>query len=350
MFKEVPEWLKNNYNRLWIRYGNQAFTFKDALKELGVSKAMTVKTFWELEQRGFVSKERSEVDYRKRVYRLISPDDVSFAIGLYSLVEKKKMDRQDVFEKLVLINDRLLYALTGSYAAYYYTHYMIPAKTFEIKIDTHDEGKWIAFLTDARTRVFIGDVMETKNVDNYVKLLHATKLIILIRTKTEEGYYIEKPEFLLIELLERQSQTSVIDAIAIILRKKNNLQWYSSNGVIHLAKNIGLSRKFGFLLDAINFEARESLIETKIIQEIKKDVVGKSDETFPKDEVFLLRFQDLRNKLMHQALLTENEVKKLESLKERFEGYKTLSEKWGIQSLLPRYVVRKVLEDFGVMS
>jgi len=82
MRKEMPEWLKKYYNRLWLRFRNQAFVFKDVTKELGISRVMTVKTLWELEQRGFVNKERSEVDYRARIYRLISPEDISFATVL----------------------------------------------------------------------------------------------------------------------------------------------------------------------------------------------------------------------------------------------------------------------------
>jgi len=348
MRKEMPEWLKKYYNKLWMRYKNQAFTFKDVTEELGVSRVMTIKTLWELEQRGFVNKERSEVDYRARTYRLISPEDIGFATGLYSLVEKEKIGKQSFIEKLVFINDKLSYVLTGSYAAYYYHHYMAPPRVFEMKIEPQDDGKWIAFLTDEKTRVFIGDVIETRKINSYVKLLHSLRPFNLIRTKAEQGYYIEKPEFLLMELLERQNQTSIIEAIAIILQSKDQLRWHGNEGIINLASNLGFSRRLGFLLDAMNFEAQKSLIKEEIIQEIKRDVRGKSDETFPMDEVFLSRFQELRNKLAHRALLMKNEIEELERMKERFEGYRVLSEKWGIQVILPRDVVRKVLEDFGV--
>lgn len=348
MRKEMPEWLKKYYNKLWTRYKNQAFTFKEVTKELAISRAMTIKTLWELEQRGFINKERSEIDYRARIYRLISPEDISFATGLYSLVEKEKLGKQRLIDKLFFINDKLSYAITGSYAAYYYHRYMTPSRVFEIKIEPKDEGKWIAFLTDEKNRVFIGDVIETRKINNYIKLLHSAKPINLIRTKTKEGYYIEKPEFLLIELLERQTQTSITEAIAIILQNKDQLRWHGNNGIINLAKNWGFSRRLGFLLDAINFEAYKPVIKTEIIQKIKKDVRGKSDEIFPKDEISLSRFRELRNKLVHQALITRKEIEELEKMKERLEGYKVLSEKWGIQAILPRDVVRKVLEDLGV--
>ena len=347
MRKEMPEWLKKHYNRLWVLYKNQAFAFKDVAKELGISRVMTIKTLWELEQRGFLNKERSEIDYRARTYRLISPEDINFATGLYSLVEKETLGKQSLIEKLIFINDKLSYAVTGSHAAYYYHHYMTPAKVLEMKIEPQDEGKWIAFLTDERSRVFIGEIIETRKISNYVKLLHSARPVDSIRAKTEEGYYIEKPEFLLMELLERQTQTSIVEAMAIILQK-DQLKWHSSNGVVDLAKTLGFSRRLGFLLDAINFESSKPVIEAEIIQDIKGGVKGKSDEIFPRDEILLSRFRELRNRSVHQALLTTEEIEELTRMKERFEGYRELSEKWDIQAILPRDVVRKVLEDLGV--
>jgi len=348
MQKEMPEWLKKYYNILWAKYKKRAFGFKDVTKELVISRVMTVKVLWELEQRGFINKERSEIDYRARVYRLVSPEDISFVTGLYSLVEREKLEKRSVIEKLIFINDKLAYVITGSYAAYYYHHYIIPAKIFELKVETQDEGKWIAFLTDEKTRVSIGDIIETRKISNYVKLLHPTMPIALTKVKTEEGYYIEKPAFLLTELLGRQTQTSIIEVIAIVVQKKKELRWYGNEGIINLAKDFSFSRKLGYLLDAINFETRRPLIETEIIQEIEKDAVGKSGEIFPKDEIVMSRFHELRNKLVHKAFLTEEEIEELERIKEKFEGYESLNEKWGLLGILPREVVRKVLEDLGV--
>ncbi|MEM2896660.1 MAG: helix-turn-helix domain-containing protein [Candidatus Bathyarchaeia archaeon] len=344
----MPEWLKKYYNSLWARYENKPFTFKEVVKELGISKVMSVKILWELEKRGFVNKERSETDYRARVYRLISPDDIGFVIGIYSLVEKEKIGKQSLIEKFLLINEKLSYALTGSHAAYYYHRYMFPPKVFEIKVKPGDEGKWIAFLTDEQTRVFISDVIEKRKISNYVKLLHSIFPIDLIRAKTKEGYYIERPEFLLIELLERQTQTSMIEATAIILRKKNELKWFGENGIITLAEKLGISRRFGFLLDAINFESIKPLIKEEVIEEVKKNVKGKSSEIFPMDDILYSRLRELRNKLVHQALLTSSEKEELREMTEMLEGYKSLSEKWGLKVLLPREAIRKVLDDFGV--
>lgn len=348
MSKVMPEWLKKNYNTLWSRYKNEMFTFNDVKKELGLSRSMTVKTLGELEERGFVNKERSEVDYRARTYRLVSPEDIAFVIGLYSLMEKEKIREQTLMEKFVFIGEKLPYAITGSYAAYYYHHYINPPKVVEVKIELLDEGKWIAFLTDDETRVFLGSVIETRKVKNYVRLMHSSRPIETIRKIAEQGYYIEKPEFLVMELLERQTQTSIIEVVALIATNESRIAWGGSEGIVNLARSSGISRKLGFLLDAVNFEAERPVIRQEIIEDIKKDVAGRSSEVFPRDEVFLSRFRELRNKLAHEAFLTDREIYELERAKDRFEGYRELSEKWGLQVILPRDVIRKVLDDLGV--
>ena len=348
MRKEMPEWLKSNYNKLWDMYKNEKFSFNKVEKELGISRSMAIKTLWELELRGFINKERSEIDYRSRTYRLISPEDISFVIGLYSLIEKEKLEKQNLMEKFEFIGEKLPYVITGSHAAYHYHHYLNPPKVVEIKIEPLDEGKWIAFLTDEKTRVFLSNIIETRKVKNYVKIIHSSRPVKIIRERTKQGYYIEKPEFLIIEFLERQTQSSIIETVALIVQNNTRIIWSGSSGVVHLSKSYGISRRFGFLLDAINLEAQEPVVKAEIIKNIKNEVIGKSDEIFPRDEIFLSRFNELRNKLVHQSLMTDKEMEELERVKKHFEGYKELGEKWGIQTILPRDVIRKTLDDLGV--
>ena len=344
----MPNWLKRYYNQLWKICKNESFTFQDAIKELGLSNKMVTKTVSELERRGFIIKERNPIDLRTKTYKLISKEDISLSVGLYSLIEKENIKRMTLMDKLIFMGDRLPYAVTGSHAAYYYHNYINPPNTLEIKIDPIDTGKWIAFLSDEKTRVFLDDVIETKNVNNYVKLLYSKRPIKDIRTKTKEGYYIEKPEFLIMELLERQAQTSITETVAIIITNKTRLLWYGPKGLIDLSKTWGVSRRLGFLLDAINLEARRKIINPKLISLLKEDARGNIDDIFPRDEVLLSNFIDLRNKNVHQVLLTDKEKEKIDILTKKFSGYEELSRKWGMITILPRSVIHKVLEDLGV--
>jgi len=348
MKKEMPNWLKKYYNQLWRICKNESFTFKDAKRELGLSNKMITKTVLELERRGLMYKERNSIDLRTKIYKLISKDDINFSIGLYSLIENEKIKKMTILDKLIFIDDKLKYAITGSHVAYYYHNYMAPTNTVEIKIDFNDTGKWITFLTDERTRVFLENVIEAKKINNYVKLLWSERPIKDIRIKTNEGYYVEKPEFLIIELLERQTQASIVEAVAIILVKKTELLWKSPNGLINLSKEWGVSRRLGFLLDAINLESMRRTINPKLISLLKENINVKVDDIFPRDEMILSKFIDLRNRYAHQSLLSDKEKEEFDLLMKRYSGYEELSRKWGMTIILPREVIHKVLEDLGV--
>jgi hypothetical protein len=129
---------------------------------------------------------------------------------------------------------------------------------------------------------------------------------------------------------------------------ESRVAWSGPNGVVNLARDLGISRRLGFLLDAMNFEAKRPMVRQEVLKDVKKDVAGRSSEMFPRDEISFSHYRELRNKLAHQSLLTDKEIDELERAKKRFEGYGELSEKWGIQAILSRDVIRKVLDDLGV--
>jgi len=69
------------------------------------------------------------------------------------------------------------------------------------------------------------------------------------------------------------------------------------------------------------------MVNHGIIQRVKKDMRRNSDEISPRDETSLSRFWKLRKRLVHQTLLPRNEIEEPKKTKERFEGYRTLSER-----------------------
>ncbi len=126
------------------------------------------------------------------------------------------------------------------------------------------------------------------------------------------------------------------------------MAWDGPKGVVTLARFSGMSRSLGLLLDVMNFEAKRPLIKPGIIKKIRKEVAGKSYQMFPRDEILVSRFAELRNKLVHQSLLTKKEMMEIKRAVERFQGYSKLGEKWGVNVILPREVIRKVLEDLAI--
>ena len=146
----------------------------------------------------------------------------------------------------------------------------------------------------------------------------------------------------------RETQTSIIEVIAMIIQNSKNINWFKEKGVIKLAVKSSIIRELGFLLDAINYESNSSIIDERIISTIKNMIEGNSNIIFPKDSVLLNRYAELKNKIAHQSLISEKEIVNYKKIQKRFEGYSELSNKWGLQSILPREVIRKVLTDLGV--
>lgn len=348
MVKRLPEWLKQKYKMLWDRLGKEAFILDDTISLLNISESMAVKTLWQLENRGFVHKTRNELDYRVKEYRLIPPEDVSFVIGLYSLIEKDEFRKLAIKDKLILIGDKILYAVTGSHAAYQYHHYVNPPGVYELKIRPIDEGKWIAFLTDKYTRVYLNEALETKPVKHYIKLVPTEIDITDIRHRTDSGYYIEKIEPLLIELLLRETQTSIIEAAAMIIQNASDINWLGEKGIVPLAIESNATRRLGFLLDVINYESNLNIVNEEVISVIKDTVKGRSTTFFPNDNVLLSRYNELKEKTTHRSMITDEEYSKHKKALERYEGYLELGERWGLRSILPRDVIKKVLADLGV--
>jgi hypothetical protein len=59
---------------------------------------------------------------------------VKYVIGLYSLLEKDVFEKLTFRDKLILAGDKIPYAVTGSYAAYQYHHYLNPPGMYALKM------------------------------------------------------------------------------------------------------------------------------------------------------------------------------------------------------------------------
>ena len=347
MVKDIPEWLKKNYNTLWDKYQNTEFTLEDVTTTLNATTSMASKTLWQLENKGFIIKTRSKIDYRSKIYRLIPPDEIKYVIGLYSLTEKEEYKKYTIEDKLILINDEMQYAVTGSQAAYYYHKYINPPKVYEIKINPKDEGKWIAFLTDRHIRVFIDEVIPTKSVENYVKLISSIYNIEDIKIKSDYGFYIEKMEYLLIELLNRETETSIKEIVAIIVLNNNTINWFEEKGLVQLALESNNINKLGFIIDAINYESKSEIIDQKIVRTVKKHKKEIPVSFYPNDNILIDRYEELKNILTHKSIISEKEKTKYSKNISRYEEYFELGEKWLIKPIMPRNTIQKVLIDLG---
>ena len=81
MTKPLPAWEMKNYSLLWKKFKDKEFTNKEAQKELKITDAHKVSVlFYNLKRKGWIDIRRSEKDQRKKVYKLISPENAVGAL------------------------------------------------------------------------------------------------------------------------------------------------------------------------------------------------------------------------------------------------------------------------------
>ena len=76
MTKTLPAWEMKCYSILWKKFKDTEFTNIEAQKELEISDLHKVSVlFYNLKRKGWIIIKRSEEDKRKKVYKLISPEN-----------------------------------------------------------------------------------------------------------------------------------------------------------------------------------------------------------------------------------------------------------------------------------
>ena len=76
MTKTLPAWEMKCYSTLWKKFKDREFTNIEAQKELEVDDPHKVSVlFYNLKRKGWIVIKRSEEDKRKKVYKLVSPEN-----------------------------------------------------------------------------------------------------------------------------------------------------------------------------------------------------------------------------------------------------------------------------------
>lgn len=76
MVHPLPKWLQLRYASLWREFGNDEFTFEEARKLLEDSEETLNVVISEMKKAGYVGVSVDSKDGRKRLYKLISPDEM----------------------------------------------------------------------------------------------------------------------------------------------------------------------------------------------------------------------------------------------------------------------------------
>ena len=74
MTKPLAKWIQKRYSLLWNRFKSREFTFEQARKILKTSAGINV-FFSDLRKSGWLEVRLDSKDNRKRVYKLLSPEE-----------------------------------------------------------------------------------------------------------------------------------------------------------------------------------------------------------------------------------------------------------------------------------
>ncbi|MDI6904969.1 MAG: hypothetical protein QMD13_05725 [Candidatus Bathyarchaeia archaeon] len=88
-----------------------------------------------------------------------------------------------------------------------------------------------------------------------------------------------KPELLVVDGLKGEDRFSLMDALAILISKRKELEWRK---LIHLAEREGAVRKLGCVLEIINYEAKREIFPKEKVEKIRKKADLSYLITFPK--------------------------------------------------------------------
>lgn len=132
-----------------------------------------------------------------------------------------------------------------------------------------------------------------------------------------EGIRYQTPEALVIAGLESEDRFGLMDALAILITKRDELDY---DKLLRLAEREGVTRKLGCVLEMINYEAGREIFLNKQIAEIQ----GKTDTSY------LMSFP----KTIETTPFTEEK-----------EHYANIGKRWNIKIYLSKAFVSKIVTD-----
>lgn len=337
-----PQWVGEKYCVLYGRKGRGPYTFRDVKTITGLTRSAALKLIYDMDNRGLLISRRSELDRRKAEYYLISPEDLIYAGAI-----KYSVENPTPINKIKEAGKKVPYLLTGTTAAVYHHRYTQPA-FIDIKVRVEDFEKWYALLRESDTFVIMFE--ETEGV-TWKEKRRYKKLVRLLPKLTDEefesrleheGLNIDPPETLIVDFLRKQDQPSITQALAILLVKFRELKW---KRLLETARKTGTSRSLGFLLEVMNTVAGRELISKRLIKRLQPEKVD-TFQTFPEDKALLSDVHQLESKIS-DPLISEEKKQKAKRDLQYYRTYEETGRKWGILSILPPHIIKKVLEDLA---
>ena len=262
--KWIPEWLAKRYAKLYHRFRTAPFDFEAAQEILGYDTRETERTLRLLRNRGFLYKTRVPSYLVKKTYNLIPPESALLALAF-------SQELEDMEDKLRAASEGFQYVVNGAAAAYKYHGYMTPAKT-DLRIHKEDLGFWIALLKEKHVQIAVDDALAEKRgtvIHLHTNLTEET----FTRAVKIDGIYYASAEDLVLDFFRHPTDTSLLDALAIMLTCVEDLDW-------DLLAKSDVTQELGFAMEVLNKEAGKEAFSKKLIQKFaEREVVHKRFST-----------------------------------------------------------------------
>lgn len=253
----LPTWLAQRYARLYHRFEENPFDLRAAKEVLAHDKFAIRDILRHLESRAFLYRARMPSDLRRKIYHLIPPEQAVIAFAL-------SQGSQSIEDKLRAASKDFQYVVDGPAAAYRYHGYMTPGKT-DIRIHKEDLGFWIALLKEKGTQIAVDDVLAEKRgqvIHLHTNLTEET----FSRAVQIDGIYYTSAEDLVLDFFRHPTDTSLLDALAIMLTCAEDLDW-------ELLAKSDVTQELGFAMEVLNKEAGKEVFPKKLVKKFAERAV-----------------------------------------------------------------------------
>lgn len=252
----IPSWAAKSYAKLYVRYRDEPFDSATGQDLLGLNNHDFRRVIQELQGEGFLYRGRKATDRRKRIYHLVTPDQ---AVHALALMPKENVSLDN---KLQVTQGHYMYMISGRSAAARYHQYVHSTIT-EIRVFRKDLGFWIAYLSEPKLQISVDGFVTEKGGVEVIILTDLTKSA-LAKAADLNGIKLESRENLIGSLLRQPTDDNVLNALALMLKAKNEFDWD------RLAAS-DVRQEIGFLMDASNSRTTEQVFSEDLVNIFRGD-------------------------------------------------------------------------------
>jgi len=273
------------YDKLRLRFNTEEFGFEDALGVIFDKKKFSSKDIKygskllnEIEDNAYAIHTKASYDQRVRLYRLLNPEKVSDARGVYQVVHQKKKG----FTSLAKEASRLKkwnYMYIRDSASGFYSDYYRSIDVHHLSIKEEELDGWIALFKLWDCQILVNNRIVHESISKAPAVhLHADLSSRWDQVAEMTNLHYQPPPYTIAECLE---DNDVLGALAIMAKSRDTLMW---NKVMEIARNNRVINTLGFCMEYINKEANKEVFSRRLLKKAEKlmekrlETIGKTPE------------------------------------------------------------------------